>query len=211
LLDLEQGYARWAPAYPPTAHNPLMQLEEAAMRELLPSVTAAEILDLACGTGRYVRLLYAAGARRVIGVDRSAAMLARAVPGAVYLRAAMEAIPLAPAQVDGIVCGLAVGHVANLDALMVELARVLRPGGWALYSDIHPLGMLAGWSRDFRAADGAHYRLPHHIHLYSDHQRACAAAGLSIEAVAEPRLTGNHPQSGWPAVLVIRARKPIGG
>src|SRR5947207_2325510 len=47
------------------------------LRELGP-VAGADVLDLACGTGIYSRLLFQNGARRVTGVDRSSAMIEQA-------------------------------------------------------------------------------------------------------------------------------------
>ena len=36
---------------------------------------------------------------------------------------------------------------------------------------------------------------------------ACQAAGLAITAVREPRIAFEHPFRGYPAVLVIQARR----
>ena len=71
------AYAAWAPAYPAHAHNALMEVEQIAVLELLPPVSWRTVLDAGCGTGRYMRLLSALGAR-VIGVDLSQAMVSRA-------------------------------------------------------------------------------------------------------------------------------------
>ena len=90
-----------------------------------------------------------------------------------------------------------------------EAARVLAVGGTIIYSDFHPFGALSGWQRAFTAADGTVYHLEHHIHLYSDHLRACQKAGLSIDVVLEP-VGGEIAPAGFenmPMVLVIRAVK----
>src|SRR5215216_5712504 len=73
------AYALWAASYPPHAHNPLMQAEERAMLALLPGdLRGRAVLDAGCGSGRYLAHVRARGARRVIRVDLSAEMLARA-------------------------------------------------------------------------------------------------------------------------------------
>ena len=73
------AYALWAASYPPHAHNPLMQAEERAMLALLPAdLRGRAVLDAGCGSGRYLLHALRRNARRVLGVDLSAEMLARA-------------------------------------------------------------------------------------------------------------------------------------
>lgn len=207
-LGVAAAYARWAPSYAAEAHNPLMALEQAAMQALLPLVAGRRVLDLACGSGRYLAHLRGHGAAQLMGLDLSAPMLARAKTVTLNLaQADLRALPLPSASADLIVCGLAVGHVADLPRALGEMARVLAPGGALVYSDFHPLLALAGLQRTFTAADGRTYAVEHHVHLYSDHHAACAAAGLALDAVREPLLDVAHPWRGKPAVLVLRAVK----
>jgi malonyl-CoA O-methyltransferase len=207
-LEVLDAYARWAASYAPEAHNPLMALEEQAVLELLPAPASGRWLDLACGSGRYLKRLAGAGAERAMGLDLSRPMLARAVElGYPLMQADLQRLPLAAGCFDRIVCGLAVGHVADLAGSLAEMARLLAPGGVLVYSDFHPFGALLGWKRTFRAADGVAYAARHHVHLYAAHQAACQAAGLTIDAAREPRIDFDHPYRGYPAVLVIRAIK----
>ena len=208
-LDVLDAYARWAVDYAPEAHNPIMRLEEQAVLGLLPEAPSRRALDLACGSGRYLNRLAGAGASRLLGVDFSRPMLARAAAsGRPLVQADLLHLPLAPESFDLIVCGLAVGHVVNLTGAIAEMARVLEPGGLLVYSDFHPFGALLGWKRSFRVAGGGEYAARHHVHLYTTHQAACQAAGLCIDAVREPRIDVDHAYRGYPAVLVIRAVKP---
>lgn len=208
MLDAADAYGQWAHAYPPRAHNRLMELEQRAVMELLPDVRGLIALDLGCGSGRYARLLAGLGAARVIGVDQSDAMLGRA-QGAVPLRVRGDAraIPLADASIDVAVSGLMVGDLAHLDAVLASAARVLRPGACLVYSDLHPRGAAAGWMRTFTGADGARYAVRHHVHQTAHHFAACRRAGLHPELVAEPALDVTHPDRGLPAALVIRAKR----
>ncbi len=208
-LDVLDAYAQWADVYAPEAHNPLMQLEEQAVRELLPEVAGQRLLDLACGSGRYLKRLAPGVNGPTVGLDFSRPMLARAASlGRPLVQADLLRLPLAAGSFDLIVCGLAVGHVADLAGSVSEMARVLTAGGVLVYSDFHPFGALLGWKRTFQAADGARYAARHHLHLYQAHQAACQAAGLRIQAVREPLIAFDHPYRGYPAVLVIRAVKP---
>ncbi len=194
------AYDLWAASYPPQAHNVLMQVEQQAMVNLMPSLAWQVVLDLACGTGRYGLLAQEQGARRVIGVDNSPAMLAA---NALRQRAlaTSEAIPLANESVDVVLCGLALGHLPRLQRSLDEIARVLKPDGVALISDVHPFIALRGEQRSFRAPGGRAYAVEHYPHLYADYQRAGAQAGLLIDAVHEPML------NRAPVVIVYRFYK----
>ena len=207
-LNVRDAYALWAATYSPEAHNRLMELEQQAMLDLLPEPCARSTLDLACGTGRYLRQLIDRQAARAFGIDLSLEMLARARSISSDLaQADLFALPLASASFDLIVCGLAVGHNVDLKGTIAEMARVLKYDGRLIYSDFHPLGSLLGWKRTFRASDEREYVVEHHPHFYADHHTACRSAGLTIEAIREPRLDFDHPWRGYPAVLVIRAWK----
>ncbi len=76
-------YALWAETYPPRPHNPLMEAEQSVVGADARSAAAApRALDVGTGTGRYLPLLQSAGARLVVGIDLSLAMLAHALPAA---------------------------------------------------------------------------------------------------------------------------------
>lgn len=199
------AYALWASTYLPDAHNPLMELEQRAMLDLLPDPTGLRALDLACGSGRYLSILGERGAALALGMDNSLPMLRQAHAQSLAC-ADLSTLPIADASLDLIVCGLALGHVRDLSRAIGEIGRALKQGGVVLYSDFHPFGQLAGWRRTF-SAHGREYAIEQHTHLYADHHAACQTAGLQIDVVREPRIDFEHEWRGAPAVLVIRARK----
>ena len=209
--DVRTAYALWAPSYPPTAHNPLMQVEQEALTGLLPDVAGHLSLDIACGSGRYLRPLEEKGAR-AIGLDLSPEMLriARGHCGSSLVTGDMERLPFADESFDSIICSLAVGHLRELGRFAEETARVLKPGGYLLYSDFHPFLTLHDLERTFRDAAGVLRSVDHHLHLYEDHHRELRTAGLEIERVAEPRgeTRDRRLPERSPLVLVIRAHKP---
>ncbi len=86
------------------------------------------VLDLACGTGDFLRLLAADGFRPV-GADLSWGMLAANRTGAPLAQADGAALPLATGTVDGVTCGYALRNFTDLAAVLGELGRVVRPGG----------------------------------------------------------------------------------
>lgn len=185
-----------------------MQLEQTALLELLPPLTGRDVLDLACGSGRYGKLARELGVRRVIGMDDSAAMLRRAWQESALsmpVQADMPAIPCRSEAFDVVICALALGHLTaeRMRVAIKEIGRVLRPNGIALISDFHPFVYLSGGQRTFTASDGTHYAVEHHPHLIANYFAALTAAGLTLDALAEP----SAPDIGLPAVLVMRAVK----
>lgn len=206
-LSSLDAYDQWAATYPPEAHNVLMQAEESAMLSLIPPLKGAVVMDLACGTGRYGLLAKERGADRVISVDNSPAML-RANHSDWRALATTEAIPLSSACVDAVLCGLALGHLPQLEPSLQEISRVLKPGGWALISDFHPFISLNGQKRTFTAPDGKVYAVEHYAHLYANYFQASAAAQLRLVGVREPKLSEpidlhSHDELTRPPVVIV--------
>ena len=190
----------WAAAYPPRPHNPLMEVEHDTVLSLLPDVRNLTALDAGCGSGRYLQALTERGAR-AIGMDLSAAMLERARESTRRIaRADLRALPFDAMSIDLVVCGLALGDFAEIELALTEIARVLRPGGYVVYSVVHPAGEAAGWSRTFES-DGRQFAIDGFWHSVDRQRQACAAAGLVIDEWREPAISGRR------AVLVVRARR----
>jgi ubiquinone/menaquinone biosynthesis C-methylase UbiE len=212
------AYDRWAPLYPPTAHNPLMRVEQQVMLEHWPDVTGRRALDLACGTGRYSRLLAETRAAEVVAMDFCLPMLEQ-VSGAVRVCGSMMQLPFGHGSFDAVISGLALGHASAIRAWMAEISRVLRPGGTLLYSDFHPEAALMGLPRAFKDKDDRTWTVPHRRYDLASQQEAAAAAHLTIDIVRELRVGAELREpfanseefyrrwAGLPIVLVVRARK----
>lgn len=102
---------------------------------------AAVVVDVGCGEGQVARPAAASGST-VVGVDGAAAQLAEAARrggGVHYARGLATGLPLRAGAADAVVLCLVVEHVEDLDTLLDETARVLRPGGTALVVMNHPL------------------------------------------------------------------------
>lgn len=205
-LESVAAYALWAASYPPYAHNALMQVEDAAVRELLPEVRGQRVLDLGSGTGRYSQILRDAGVVCAVPVDNSYPMLLRSQV-ALRVQGGVAALPLAPASFDGVVCGLVLGHVADIVGAFAEVGRVLRPHGWFVFSDFHPYLARAGMQRTFATADGAQYAVEHFIHTLDAYAEAARQTGLQIVRVLEPEIVPPGRKEAVPAVMVIALRK----
>jgi ubiquinone/menaquinone biosynthesis C-methylase UbiE len=124
--------------------HPLMQELKRRMLELCPVRAGDRVLDLGCGLGHEVRRLgqLVGPEGRVLGIDANVALIAEA-----RLRAADVALPIAYEVGDAHHLPLPDGsfdlcrtervlrYLANPEAALREMARVLRPGGVAIAFD----------------------------------------------------------------------------
>jgi SAM-dependent methyltransferase len=179
-------------------------------------------LDLGCGTGQYFEVLAAAG-RAVVGLDRSADQLriARTRSGSL-VQADAAALPFADGTFPAVVTLWTSTDVDDFAAVLAETARVLRPGGVAVFYGAHPCfnGPHVQWLEDGGVRAHPTYRrtgwhpaapwwgtfvrqrVGMRHHPLADLINAFIQAGLTLEHVAEP---GDRPV---PITLGIRARKP---
>ena len=101
------------------------------------------VIDVGCGGGLMAEEIARLGAD-VIGVDPSAASIATARAHATasglaidYRIGAGEHLPAGDACADVVYCVDVLEHVADLDAVLGETARVLKPGGLYLFDTIN--------------------------------------------------------------------------
>ncbi|HXV60196.1 MAG TPA: class I SAM-dependent methyltransferase [Vicinamibacteria bacterium] len=201
-LDPQAAYALWADTYPPFAHNALMEAEQAAMERMLRPLRAGRALDVGTGSGRYLRLLSRSGARMIVGLDLSAAMLQRARDsGMPLVRADARRPPVASRSLDLVVASLMVGDIDDLAAWTREMSSALRPGGSLLYSDFHPSWVEAGWRRTFETRDGRSWIVPYSPHSLDEHRFSVTRAGLEIVHMEEPMWKER------PVLVVVQAVK----
>jgi len=145
------------------------------------------VLDVGCGEGQVARRLAAAGVE-VIGVDPSAAQIARAHArrgGPRYARASAERLPVADRSVDAVLACLAFEHVHDLPAAVGEIARVLVAGGRLLLLVGHPLLQApgSGWIDD-KILDERYWRIGEYLreHAVIDE----VAPGVAFEFIHRP-------------------------
>jgi ubiquinone/menaquinone biosynthesis C-methylase UbiE len=100
----------------------------------------------------------------------------------------LAALPVETAEVDLVVCALALTHGEDLRRPVAELARVLRPGGRLLISDFHPIQIMLGGTAFFFDANGRAGHVPSYPHTYEAYLDAFTAAGLRVVRCLEPRL-----------------------
>jgi len=114
-----------------------------------------EVLDLACGTGD---ITFALGERlgpgKAVGLDITQGMLeiaegkrrARNLDNVFFQCADIMRMPFPDASFDHITCGYALRNVPDVEGALVEIRRVLKPGGRFHSLDFgHPMNRAFHW------------------------------------------------------------------
>jgi hypothetical protein len=179
LVHPLEGHRLWSAVYD-AQPNPILALETRMLRHHIATVGDGAFLDVAAGTGRWMRIAQSCGAR-VFGVDLCTEMLQCAArkPGLAGHLAVADAceLPLRSSSIDLAVCSFAFAYLSEPRAAMHEMARVARS---VIISDLHPKTRVAGWTRGFRVA-GDRYELEHRPCSERDMQRYACEAGLVEE------------------------------
>lgn len=187
-IGVREAYALWAPQYAREA-NPLLSLQERILEPLVPPLRERVLVDVACGTGRWLRRLMVRGPRMSIGLDLSEPMLRRGLhevegPRS-FLCGDAGSLPLQDRSADVVLCSLALDHVPNLAAFIYEVARIMHDGGTLLLSDFHPDAHARGWKRSFKTDQGTIELPVYPRHLSTIHE-AFRRAGFTLEVCEEP-------------------------
>lgn len=209
---LADEYAAVMDENPYNAH-----FERPATTSLLPAVKTARILDAGCGTGWYAEWVSAAGATAV-GLDVSAEMLAHASDrlgdeGTVVRGDLGRQLPFRAGSFDGVVSGLAMGYVRDWELMLSEFARVLKEGGFLVFSILHPMDAFDPESgsvyydvelaRKEWEIDVPFFRRPLSAIL-----EPVLQAGFRLERVFEPQPTADFADA-WPDRYETEAREPV--
>lgn len=136
-------------AYNPTVRTPTgagfvwgpegLSETEAGMLGPLPELAGELVLEVGCGAAQCSRWLAQHGVRAV-GLDISVAQLRHAGASVPVVAGSGIALPFGDRSMSAAFASYgAVQFVADLDALMAEVARVLRPEGRWVFSVTHPI------------------------------------------------------------------------
>ncbi len=153
-LPLASAFDEIAPFYDDQP-NPLLSLEERFLPHLLPDLRGLDVLDVGCGTGRWMRKLAGNRAHSITGLDSSPEMLKIArkkvgLPSQVYLANCIASTLLA-GSADVTLASFVLSYVEESPTLLLELSRLTRAGGVVVLSDVHPqTERIFGWKRTFR-------------------------------------------------------------
>jgi len=150
LSSTDRGYDLLAPKFDLTPFRTPDALLEAARPLLGADGSVARALDLCCGTGAGVRMLRPLCREQVVGIDRSAGMLAEAARAQTGDGARVNLVrgdvlenPLR-GGFDLVTCFGAFGHILEADEprFVETVHELLRPGGRFAFFTANPPGPL---------------------------------------------------------------------
>ena len=173
VLSGKYGYHQFRPAFPLSdmAGRLLAVIPGIESRAtyswnnaLAPWRSGGSVLDIGCGSGRYLRTMHALG-WKVSGVepDTRAANLARDRAGADVFIGVIGSVQLPPRSFDAVVSMHAIEHDSDPRRFLTRAAECLRPGGF-LYIQTPNYNSLARrvFGRDWYAHDP-----PRHLTLFT--------------------------------------------
>ena len=146
---------------------------QAVDRWFRPLAADAQVADVGCGTGRFLRhLRIRFPAARLTGIDPSGAMLARVPEGVVTRQGSLLDLGAADGAFDGTFDGAfaveSLEHSLVPERAVAEMCRIVRPGGRVLIIDKHrakqPFSDYQPWERWFLPGELARW-----LARYCDH------------------------------------------
>ena len=179
--------------------------ERPAMFGVMPGVEGTRLLDAGCGNGWYAEQLLKRGAN-VDAIDGSAGMVEHArgrlanqvtndPHGRLTIQHAdlVDPLPFDDDRFDGVVSPLVLHYIADWRPTLSEFARVLKSGGWLLFSTHHPATEMV------RIAPKDYFKVEHVIETWpwlgqvefyrrplTEISSSLSDAGFVIERMVEP-------------------------
>lgn len=218
LSSTDRGYDLLAPKFDLTPFRTPDALLDAARPLLGPEGSIERGIDLCCGTGAGVQMLQPLCRERVVGIDRSAGMLAEAARrhaevNAIWIRGDVLESPLRE-RFDLATCFGAFGHIVEEDEprFVAAVRALLRPGGRFAFFTARPPGALNPglWiARGFNAAMRVRNAVikPPFIMYYLTFMLPRATALLESAGFSIETHTGLGPRPYDKLVFVIATRR----
>ncbi|HTF62527.1 MAG TPA: methyltransferase domain-containing protein [Edaphobacter sp.] len=179
----------WAQVYDAQS-NPLLLLEERCAMPLLPPLRGKDVLDVGCGTGRWLKKLETFEPASLTGTDCSTAMLeyarAKVRRTTILEHGQCSALPGEDASRSFVLASFILSYIDDLQGFARECARILRPEGWMLISDMHPATAAErGWKRSFHV-DGATVDIAAHSRSLAEIIAIFKQNGFEASVLIEP-------------------------
>jgi SAM-dependent methyltransferase len=214
VVPVVSGYAEWANTYDATVTTGL----DEPLLESLTSVNWQQVrvaADLGCGTGRTGVWLRNRGVQTIHGVDLTQQMLDIAASKQAHAQlhvGDVASTPLASSEYDLCMLVLVDEHLAGLEPVYREAARLLVPGGQFVLIGYHPFFLMRGMPTHYhRTANHEPITIRSYVHLFSEHFDAARKASLGItefrECVIDEKWLASKPKwreyLHWPVSFAL--------
>lgn len=200
------------------------ELTDPAMFEAIGDCGGLVVLDVGCGEGYLAREIRRRGAREVVGVDRSGALIDAAAAASgpdeclSFKTADVADLPFDDSAFDLVAANHLLNDLRNISTPVREFARVLKPGGRFIALMLHPC--FYGFRAERQALrwnlPASEYFAPRGIEQHfevdglvspapttawirplEDYSAALADAGFCITTLREPHPIGQIGESTW--------------
>ena len=126
-------------------------MNKAAVKERFTSLSGEKVLDLGCGYGYYTDYFRSIGGE-VTGVDGAPAMIDIAkekYPDSAFAVVDITGkLPFENDEFDIVFCNQVLMDIDQVESVLEECRRVLKPGGIFYYSIVHPAFYIGEWKLD---------------------------------------------------------------
>lgn len=188
-LDPAEGYRAWARTYD-SEPNPILALEARILGPLLPALADRYVVDLGCGTGRWLERLKNEGARTLLGLDISPEMLAQAKAklgeSASLVCTDFNFVAISKVSAAVVLCNFVLSYVDNAEEFIVFARGLLQPGGSFFLTDLHPeTAATLNWRRGLHV-QGRFEEIRTTNRPISEVVGLCRKAGLELKVQVEP-------------------------
>jgi SAM-dependent methyltransferase len=176
----------------------------------LPDFKARRALDVATGSGRFARMLAARGIE-VVGVDVDVDR-AEPCPGVRFEAMDAERLAFEDASFDLVTMAWGLHHMANPTRVLLEMRRVLKPGGTLLL--VEPIRVWTGTNRDHHLS--AHLMLAAadfaagkpHFPIFEQLQVGSVIQGLGLVDLGFEAMMGLPEEETWDLAQCQAAGEP---
>jgi cytosine/adenosine deaminase-related metal-dependent hydrolase/ubiquinone/menaquinone biosynthesis C-methylase UbiE len=216
----------WAEVYD-SQENPLLSLEAREVASLLPQLEGYDVLDVGCGTGRWLSILERCGPVSLTGIDSSSAMLRQARKRVnnttLFYQDLSSKLSIESSSKDFILSSFVISYLSDLQMFALECARIIRPGGLLFISDMHPTTSTErNWKRNFSVGDDE-IEIPVQPRALEEIISVFQGHGFDVQAVVEPafdlpekvlfeladKLADYENLAGVPAIYILKLKKRI--
>ncbi|MCO5195245.1 MAG: class I SAM-dependent methyltransferase [Anaerolineae bacterium] len=187
-MNVQDAYNQWSVIYD-TNDNPTRDLDADITRKALKDLRCNTIVEAGCGTGKNTAFL-AECAHTVYALDFSPEMLAKAAAriSAENVRFVETDLtqpwPVESESAEFVTCNLVLEHIADLNDVFSEAARVLSRSGHFYISELHPFKQYQGTVANFQQ-HGVTTQIDAFVHHISDFLAAATANGLHLLELGE--------------------------
>jgi cytosine/adenosine deaminase-related metal-dependent hydrolase/ubiquinone/menaquinone biosynthesis C-methylase UbiE len=204
--------------------NPMLSLEERFLSQILPELAGLDVVDVGCGTGRWLEQIAGQAPASLIGIDASPHMLDRARrklgERATLLIGHATSLELANSSADVVLASFLVSYLPDLSAFAAEVRRVARGAAQVYVSDLHPDTVAAcNWKRAFRVGS-TRVEMTTRAHSLQQVISCFEDSGFEVAFLLEPsfglpeleifrkagRLESFSSAAGCPAIYVLQLR-----